>query len=91
MEQEGLAIVEACKHFLSYLVGRKFTIMTDNRALQFLKNKDPTTGRLARWMDTLRDLDFEVKHCPGSSNGNADGLSHQAWSKQDASFEGGGC
>ena len=64
MVQEGLAIVEACKHFLSYLVGRKFTIMTDNRALQFLKNKDPTTGCLSRWMDTLRDLDFEVKHCP---------------------------
>ena len=75
---------------MSYLVGRKFAIMTDNRALQFLKNKDLMTGCLARWMDTLRDMDFEVKHHPGSSNGNADGLSRQAWSKQDASCEGGG-
>ena len=65
--------------------------MTDNRALQFLINKDTTTGRLARWMDTLRDLDFEVKHHPGTSSGNVDSLSHQAWSEQDTSFEGGGC
>ena len=39
-------------------------------------------------MDTLWDLDFEVKHRPGTSNSNADGLSRQAWSDQDASFDG---
>ena len=66
MEKEGLAIVEACKHFLPYLVGKKFCVVTDNRALQYHYNKDPTTGRLARWLDALRDLYFEVRHRPGT-------------------------
>ena len=60
MEKEGLAIVEACKHFLPYLARKKFCVVTDNRAPQYLYNKDPTTGCLARWLDARRDLDFEV-------------------------------
>ena len=35
-EKEGLAVVAACKHFLPYLLGRHFTIVTDHRALEFL-------------------------------------------------------
>ena len=30
-EQEGLAVVDACKHFLPYLLGRPFIIQTDHR------------------------------------------------------------
>ena len=88
-KKDYIGIVEACKLFLPYIVGRKYTIMTDNRALQFLKNKDPMTGHLARWLDTLWDLDLKVKHHPGSYNDNIDGLSCQVWSEQDASFKGG--
>ena len=38
-EKEGLAVVAACKHFLAYLIGTKFTVITDHRALQFLSKK----------------------------------------------------
>ena len=38
------AVVDACRHFIPYLMGRKFTIVTDNCALKFLANKDPTSG-----------------------------------------------
>ena len=87
MEKEGLAVVDACRHYLPYLVGRHFTICTDNRALHFLTNKDPTSGRLARWMDTLRALSFTIRYRPGSGNGNADGLSRQAWETDDSTFQ----
>ena len=86
-EKEGLAVADACRHYLPYLVGRHFTICMDNRALHFLTNKDPTSGRLARWMDTLRALSFTIRYRPGSGNGNADGLSHQAWETDDSTFQ----
>ena len=46
-EKEGVAVVDSCRHFLPYLMGQKFTIVSDNRALKFLSKKDPSSGRLA--------------------------------------------
>ena len=76
-------MVAACRHFLPYLLGRHFTVVTDHRALTFLHGKDPTSGRLARWFDALRQLDFEIKFRPGTSNSNADGLSRQSWPQSE--------
>ena len=47
-EQEGLAVVEACKYFPPYLLGRSFTVVTDHRALAFLAQIESSNGRLAR-------------------------------------------
>ena len=90
-DKEGPAVVDSCKHFLSYLVGRSFTIVTDHRALKFLSGKDPTSGRLARWFDALRDLNFEIKYRPGKQNENADALSRQAWDDDFNLDKGGRC
>ena len=63
------------RHFRHYLLGRKFTIVTDHRALQWLHNfKDPD-GITARWLEKLAPFDYDVRHCPGKSIGHADGLS----------------
>ena len=43
-DKEGLAVVSACKHFLPYLIGRRFTVITDHQALKCLHNKDITSG-----------------------------------------------
>ena len=40
-------------------------------------------------MDSLRDLDFDVQYREGVVNGNADGMSRQAWlDNDDESLEG---
>ena len=52
-----------------------------------MANKNITSGRLARWFDTLADLDFTIAYRPGSQNGNADGLSRQAWTKDDFTLQ----
>ena len=78
-EQEGLAVVDACKHFLPYLLGRPFIIQTDHRALTFLNYKDTTSGHLARWMDILRQLGYTITYRQGKANANADALSRQEW------------
>ncbi len=96
-EQEGLAVVDACSHFLPYLLGYPFKVITDHRALAFLANKDSTNSRLARWMDILRQFTFTIQYRPGTSNSNADALSRQAWPAstilpphlQDVSLQGG--
>ena len=73
--RELLAIVTSTHHFRHYLLGPKFTTVTDHRALQWLHNfKDPD-GITARWLEKLASFDYDVRHRPGKSIGHADGLS----------------
>ena len=73
--RELLAIVTFTRHFRHYLLGQKFTKVTDHSALQWLHSfKDPD-GITARWLEKLAPFDYEVRHRPGKSIGQADGLS----------------
>ena len=73
--RELLALVTFTRHFRHYLLGQKFTIVTDHSALQWLHSfKDPD-GITARWLEKLALFDYEVCHRPGKSIGHADGLS----------------
>ena len=74
LQRELLAIVTFNRNFEQNLLGRKFKIVTDHRALQCLHNfKDPG-GLTARWLEKLASFDYEVQHRPGKSIGHADGL-----------------
>jgi transposase InsO family protein len=76
-EKEALAVVRAIKQWWFYLDGRKFVIETDHSALRsVLKSKEPT-GRIARWVMRLSELEFEVRHRPGSMMVLPDMLSRQ--------------
>ena len=74
MEKEALAVVFATEYFRVYLLGRKFQLITDNKALKWLHTIQPK-GRIARWIMDLQEFDFTVSHRPGASNQNADALS----------------
>lgn len=72
---ECLAVVWAVKMFRPYLLGEKFTIITDHSALTgLLKTKNPT-GILARWIAILSEYEYEIKYRPGRVNESADFLS----------------
>ena len=72
---ELLAIVTFTRHFEHYLLGKKFKIVTDHRALQWLHNfKDPD-GLTARWLEKLAAFDYEVQRRPDKSIGHANGIS----------------
>ena len=63
-KRELLAIVTFTRQFEHYLLGRKFKIVTDHRALQWLHNfKDPD-GLTARWLEKLAAFDYEVQRRP---------------------------
>ena len=70
-----LAVVNFTRHFRHYLLGRKFKMVTDHSALQWLHNfKDPD-ALTARWLEKHAAFNYEVVHRPGKSIGHADGLS----------------
>lgn len=60
--------------FREYLLGTKFTVLTDNNPLSYLH-----TAKLGAveqcWASQLALFDFEIKYRPGGTNQNADTLS----------------
>ena len=74
-EIELLALVYAIKQFRNFIMGSRFLVQTDHRALQWLRTSKDLSGRLARWAMLLQEFDFDIVYRKGSQNGNADGLS----------------
>lgn len=75
-ELECLAVVWAIQHFRPYLQSNiPFTVITDHIALTTLFNKINISGRLARWIMTLRDYTFNIVHRKGRLHSNVDPLS----------------
>lgn len=79
VEKECLAIVRAIDHFKVYLSGVRFTVVTDHACLRYLTSMKDSGGRLTRWALKLQPFSYSVLHRPGRTNGNADGMSRQAW------------
>ena len=80
LDKEGLAIVFGVRHFHHYLLGRRFTIYSDHKPLQYLFSEDkaiPTmaSSRIQRWALTLSAYDYNIVFKPGSQHANADVLS----------------
>ena len=73
-ELEALAAIWGCEHFRTYLVGREFTLQTDNSAVKWLLAQTKP-GRLQRWILRIQEFQFTTEHRPGTENGNADGPS----------------
>lgn len=72
---ECLAVIWAVKQFRPYLLGRKFTIITDHSALKGLLNTTNPTGIIARWITILSEYEYDIKYRPGRVNESADFLS----------------
>ena len=78
-ELELLAIVWSCEHFRTYLLGKRFLILTDHKAITSALNetygKKSYQSRLSRWADRLIPFDYQIEHIPGSSLGIVDYMS----------------
>lgn len=74
-EREMLSIVNIAKTFRHYLDGATF--FTDHDTLKRFQTQKQLTGRLARWMSIVQDLNIEIKHIAGKDNIVADALSRR--------------
>ena len=73
--KELLAVVRFTRQYKHYLLGRKFTIRTDNASLVWLMKFRHLSGQLARWVEELGQYDFDIVHRAGKLHINADALS----------------
>ena len=74
--RECLAIVCAVEHFRVYLLGRKFRLRTDQRALPWLFSKEPkASARISGWIATLLEYPIVIEYVRGAENKIADALS----------------
>ena len=82
-ELECLAVVECIRQLEAHMDGHHFSLQTDHKALEYLNKSKLQNKRLARRAMRLQGFDFTITYRPGKANGNADGLSRQAWSLED--------
>ena len=80
-ELEGLAVVRVVAHFAPYHYGNEFAIVTDHRTLVTMFTGKSQNRRIHGWALSRQDYSFEVVYRKGAANGNADGLSRQAWNE----------
>ena len=73
--RELLAIVTFSPHFRQSLLRRRFTVVTDRRALQLLHNFKGPYGITARRREKIALFDYELKQRQRMSIGDANGLS----------------
>jgi len=74
-ERELLAIVQALQHWRPYLWGHPVTAYTGSTFLKYLKTRQLTTDRQARWVALIETYNITISHIPGTTNTAADALS----------------
>ena len=65
-----------CDKFRDYLIGSRFTMLTDNNPLTYVRKSRLGTAQI-RWLSDLTLFDFEIKYRAGKSNQAADALSRR--------------
>lgn len=86
-EQELLAIISCLQKFKYFIFGTKFRILTDHKALTFLKSSKLLNNRLRRWIISLEEFDFEVIYIRGKDNVLPDLLSRCITGKDGIALE----
>ena len=80
-EKEALACVAATQKLRKYLLGRKFVLRTDHKALVSLLSQvlsKRRESRIERWRGKLSCFDYTVEYIQGQNNQIADWLSRYA-------------
>ena len=63
-----------CEKFRDYLIGSKFTVLTDNNPLTYVHTSCLGMSQI-RWLSNLMLFDFDIKYRVGKTNQAADALS----------------
>ena len=80
---ELLGVVYGLRQFRHYLLGREFTLRTDNAAVTSLFRTPEPLAQQARWLDLLAEYNFELVHRPGDQHRAADSLSRRPCERQN--------
>jgi phospholipid-translocating ATPase len=76
-KRELWGLVNAIAKFRRYLVGRKFEVETDHKALVYMHRS--SSHMVLDWLEQLQKFDFTVTHMRGVDNILPDALSRVKW------------
>ncbi|KAK2449056.1 hypothetical protein QL285_008287 [Trifolium repens] len=74
---ELAAVVFVLKVWRHYLYGARFEVFSDHRSLKYLFSQKELNMRQRRWLEFLKDYDFELNYHPSKANVVADALSRK--------------
>ncbi|KAL4282483.1 hypothetical protein GQ457_16G010960 [Hibiscus cannabinus] len=74
-QREMFAVTQAIAKWRQYLLGRKFTVITDQQSLKNLKDQVIQTPEQQKWLSKLVGYDFDILYRSGKHNIAADALS----------------
>ncbi|KAL4589487.1 hypothetical protein LXL04_002394 [Taraxacum kok-saghyz] len=75
-EKELMALVLAIQHWRPFLLGRTFTVFTDEKSLRHLLDQRIMTPDQQNWLAKLMGYTFTILYKLGRDNSAADALSH---------------
>jgi hypothetical protein len=76
-ERELLGLVEMLRVTRPYIEGRRFTVRTDHKALEYLQDQSTLSRRQAGWVEKIQAHDMWIEYLPGEFNCVADALSRR--------------
>ena len=74
---ELAVVVFALKTWRHYLYGAQFQVFRDHKSLKYLFDQKELNMRQSRWMEYLKDYEFELLYHLGKANVVADALSRK--------------
>ena len=77
VEKECLAVKWALDTLKYYLLGRKFTLITDHATFVWMTRGKDTNDCITRWFLSLKRFSFSVIHRSWAQHINADALSRR--------------
>ena len=72
---ELAAVVFALRIWRHYILGEKFQLFTDHKSVQYLFTQKELNMRQRRWLEFVKDYQFDIQYHPGKDNMVADALS----------------
>ena len=74
-EHEMIAVLEALMKWEDKLLGRKFTLVTDHKGLEYFETQKNLSDRQVQWWEFLSRFNYTIMHIDGVDNKVADCLS----------------
>ena len=74
-EHNTLVVLEALMKWEDKLLGRKFTVVTDHKSLEYFKTQPNLSLRQTRWREYHSCFNYNTIHVDGTQNQVADSLS----------------
>ena len=75
---ELAAVVFALKIWRHHLYGVRFEVFSDHKSLKYLFDQKELNMRQRRWMELLKDYEFELKYHSSKANIVVDALSKKS-------------